>query len=167
TVKPQQTRTNENRWRRRDAHPPAVFKLTAWVRLPKPGRLACCRGRLGTGERASNGQGQLPPRPHPNSSFVHVLRREVSHMPEQRQIGEKYWGVCWSSNSQAGHRTAPHRACRSDCSGPSPRLPCAPRSPRSRPSTRHHQRQIIDEAACETHLILPTVLDGRRPPGCL
>jgi hypothetical protein len=45
-------------------------------------------------------------------------------MPEQRQIGEKYWGVCWkwgfypnplpkdsavslSSNSQAGHRTAP------------------------------------------------------------
>jgi hypothetical protein len=46
-------------------------------------------------------------------------------------------------------------------------VPCAPRSPRSRPSTRHHQRKIIDEAACETHLILPAVLDGRRPPGCL
>jgi hypothetical protein len=29
-----------------------------------------------------------------------------------------------SSNSQAGHRTAPHRACRSDCSGPSARLVC-------------------------------------------
>jgi hypothetical protein len=31
----------------------------------------------------------------PSRDFVHVLRREVSHMPEQRQIGEKYWGVCW------------------------------------------------------------------------
>jgi hypothetical protein len=26
-----------------DAQPPAVFKLTARVRPPKPGRLACCR----------------------------------------------------------------------------------------------------------------------------
>jgi hypothetical protein len=66
-----------------------IFVAAAWV----------LAGSDVPAERESNGQGiiasLIPTRVSSVPRTVSTSRREVLHMPEQRQIGEKYWGVCW------------------------------------------------------------------------
>jgi hypothetical protein len=86
-------------------NPNRAWAMPGFSLRSSPARVDICRGRLGIGRFQCPGWARkqwpgdnCPLDSHPSSSAprtVSTSRREVLHMPEQRQIGEKYWGVCW------------------------------------------------------------------------